>query len=291
MEVVSLLNGKSTAKSSDCLFRENDFSFIAFSTEMKKYSVDSVLESKYLFYFKSNPEPPGTSPAEFRNQYSLCMMNLETGDEKSLLNIRTNNPSALFISNLYPSDLMALSFEGSAANPGFAHLSGGTWISGRNFETATYLSQAVFRSFAASISPGKSKLTIFAAELARPGVRMYEIEARPLSEAAEYAKFIGRKNPRNSLKMLKMFEEKEVILTPQEKGLLSNEIKKFESEYEKNEAVRTLLELRTLQRMKLEKTALDRAETYIKPRREGDADLSEILEIKAELEKTLSNVK
>lgn len=291
MEVVSLQNGKTTAKTSGCLFRDADFSCVAFSAEAKKYDVDTVLESRYVYYFKYNPEPPSTAAAEFRHRFSLCVMNLETGDEKSLLNVRTNNPASLFISNLYPTGLMALSFDGSASCPGFAHMSGGTWISGRGFETATFLSQAVFRAFAANVAPGASKLNLFAAEFARPGIRMYEIEPRPLQEAAEYAKFLGGKNPKNALKLLKMFEDRNLALTQPEKNILAAEIKKFENEFEKLEYVRLLLEIRTLQRMRLEKTALERADAYIKPRRDGDAVLDDMLEVRAELDKAISNVK
>ncbi len=290
LEIVNISDQKVLFKTSGVFCREEDIEFACFSSDLVKYSIDSVLECRYFYYFKRVTQGGGTG--ETGIGLKLFVFDMDKKEEKALFLIDINKAANLNISYLDSSGCFMLSYAGKNFSAASLKFKSGTWLIKNDLGGSLCISPDLGSCFI--YAPGEKSRSIYFFDEARRVLVLNDITQCGILDYLAHADSVFDYYPGYSVEKIDELKNSKLI-----KKLTAIEIKKIDGvsgrqkkELQKLKTAELLMYANYCMRFGLTALALDKINAYIKKSESLDDEQSyKILELKKEAQKVLEDDK
>ena len=290
LEIINLSDQKVLFKTAGVFCRDKDIEFACFSSDLVKYSIDSVLECRYFYYFKHVTQGGATN--ENGIGLKFFVYDIDKKEEKAMFLININKAASLNVSYLDSSGCFMLSYAGQKFSAASLKFKSGTWLIKNDLSGSLYLCPDSSRCF--NYAPGEKSRSIYFFDEARRTLVLNEITQCGILDYLAYADSVFDYYPEYSSEKLDELKNSKLI-----KKITASEIKKIDNvsmrqkkEAQKLKTVELLMFVNTCMRSGLTALALDKINAYIKKSESlTDEESYKILELKKEAQKVLEDDK
>lgn len=290
LEIINIDDQKVLFKAPGVFCRENDIEFAGFSSELIKYSIDSVLECRNFYYFKHAQGGGGTG--ETGIGLKLFVYDIDKKEEKALFPLTINKAVSLNISYLDSSGCFVLSYAGKNFTAASLKFKSGTWLIKNDLGGALNICHDPGRCF--NYISGEKGRSFYFFDEARRALVLYDITPCGISDYLAHADSVFDYYPQYSVEKIDELKNSKII-----KKITASEIKKIDNvsarqkkELEKIKTSELLIFVNTCMRSGMTALSLDKINAYIqKSESLTDEESYKILELKKEAQKVLEDDK